>query len=245
MRDKSGIGGFFSSLIYDEPADGKATKEAPQAAVPVVAQTAPVVATPASTGRIPTVTATTTTTVATPQIQTEIAKVNEEMHQGLIKLIEDNNLDGFDYLEFMDSVQKMSAVALPEAEKYKLVFTTAQSFGVTVDTLTNAVDHYVKVLNNHKTEFEGHVNNQVGSEIEQRKQRVIDLDKETESLNAQIAEISQKIASNTTESATINQEVTQQELKIRMVAQDFTATFEHVTNRLQSDKQKIHSYLGA
>jgi hypothetical protein len=191
MRDKNGIGGFFSKLLYDE------IETEPQSTpTPVTAQVAPA---PASTGRVATVTSTSTISVATPQIQSEVAKVNEEMHQGLIKLIEDNNLEGFDYLEFMDSVQKMSAVALPEADKYKLVFTTAQSFGVTVDKLLTAVDHYLKVIEKHKTEFEGHVNNQMDSEIEKRKLRVIELDKETETLNAKIAEISQKIASNTTE----------------------------------------------
>jgi len=243
MKDKGSIGGFFSKHFFvdEEPKlDGTSTSTgtsaAPVTPVPVQA--------PAPTGRVVTQTSIAQpVVVANTQTQAAVSALNEEMHNGLIKLIEDSNLEGFDYLEFMDSVDKMSAVALPEPDKYRLVFTTAQSFGVTVDTLTQAVEHYLKVLANHKTEFEGHVNSQVGGEVEQRKNRIAALEAETLTLNEQIASISQKIASNTTEASQLSQETIQQELKITQVARDFTATYNHVVSRLTSDKDKISTYL--
>lgn len=239
MRDKKGIGGFFSGLLYE---DESSTNETPTAQPEQPAVQSSATATVTQTR---TVTPTATqTVVATPETQAAVSKVNEEMHQSLLTLIEENNIDGFDYLEFIESVQKMSAVSLPENEKYKLVYSTAQSFGVTVDKLVDAVDHYLKVLAKHKDGFQAHVNSQVENEVNERKKKIELLEKQTQELNAKIAEITQQIASNTTEISTLNQEAAQQEIKINMVAQDFNTTYEHVVNRMQTDKEKLRSYLG-
>lgn len=240
MRDKKSIGGFFSGLLYDEDpqvSENESPQSVPQTTNPPVA--------PATTRTVTATHTTTQTVTATPQTQASVSVVNEEMHQSLIKLIEDNNLEGFDYLEFMDSVQKMGAVNLPEAEKYKVVFTTAQSFGVTVEKLLEAVDHYLKVLDGHKSGFDNHVNSQISQEVKSRKDEIANLEKDTEALNLKIAEISQQIAGNTTKISALTQEVAQEELKINMVAKDFNTTYEHVVNRMQSDKEKIRSYLSA
>jgi protein-tyrosine-phosphatase len=237
MSDKKTVSSFFSNLIYDDANATEAdTSESNPTEAPQAQSTARTVT--------PTSTTTTTTTVApTATTTTSVATVNEEMHQGLLKLVEDNNLEGFDYIEFMDSVAKMSAVALPEQDKYKLVFTTAQSFGVTREKLIEAVDHYMGILEGHKAEFEEHAASQVSEEVVNRKNKIETLETQNEELNQKIADISQQIASNTTEIASLTQEAAQEELKINMVAQDFNVTYEHVTSRMQSDKQKLSTYL--
>lgn len=250
MREKKGIGGFLSDLIFDgesqtaqpthQPNNNNNNNTSQQVSTPT--QTVTHTATPTQTL---TATQTVTQTATTTAAPLQQGGINNEMHESLVKLIEDNNIEGFDYLEFMDSVQKMSTVNLPENEKYKLVYGTAQSFGVTVDKLIEAVDHYVSILEKHKVDFQSHVEAQVSNEVGSRKSKIESLEKETEELNAQIAEISKKIADNTTEISTLTQETSQQELKINMVQHDFNHTFEHVLNRMISDKEKIRSYLSA
>lgn len=49
----------------------------------------------------------------------------------LLKSIEKNNLGGFDYIEYLSSLQKLDNMAMDEATKYKSKFVTAKTMGVT------------------------------------------------------------------------------------------------------------------
>ena len=49
----------------------------------------------------------------------------------LLKSIEKNNLGGFDYIEYLSSLQKLDNMAMDEANKYKSTFVMAKTMGVT------------------------------------------------------------------------------------------------------------------
>ena len=49
----------------------------------------------------------------------------------LLKSIEKNNLGGFDYIEYLSSLQKLDNMAMDEATKYKSTFVMAKTMSVT------------------------------------------------------------------------------------------------------------------
>src|SRR5690242_18768533 len=71
---------------------------------------------------------------------------DQRIMSALLKALEENNMDGFDFLEFKNSLKALSQMPLDEATKFRSAFATASTMGVTVAKLLDSVDYYKKVL---------------------------------------------------------------------------------------------------
>src|SRR5258705_117865 len=78
---------------------------------------------------------------------------DQRIMTALLKAIEENNMDGFDFLEFKNSLKALSQMSLDEATRFRSAFATASTMGVTVPKLLESVDYYKKVLIAEKDKF--------------------------------------------------------------------------------------------
>jgi len=168
---------------------------------------------------------------------------NQEMFDGLMKTIIDNNIDGYDYLEFKDSLQKLT-VPMSEADKYKAIFQTAQTIGVTIDTILNAIEHYLGVLEKEKENFDGVIEAQINTEITGREQKKTDNETAITEMTQQIQELNEKISAAQQENVKLSNEVNEQNLQISNVKSSFEITFQKVVSQITEDRTKIQTYLG-
>ncbi len=99
-----------------------------------------------------------TTSVSSSSIQSSsnLAVDNEKddkIIDTLLAAIEKNNLGGFDYLEFRQSLKGLEKIVVDEATRYKSAFATASTMGVTMDRLVETADYYAKILDKERDHF--------------------------------------------------------------------------------------------
>lgn len=181
--------------------------------------------------------------VAPPVSMAPTVGVNSEMAEMLAAAIEAANIEGFDYLEFRDSLVGMASIPMPEKQKFETVFATAKTMGVTADKLLSSIDHYQEVLDQKKAEFLAHVESITAAEVTAREQKKAENEQKITDAAAEIQRLTAEITELQQENLTITNEINTEKLNIQNTAGSFEATFGVVSGRLQEDKGKIQSYL--
>ena len=85
--------------------------------------------------------------------------VNDKIMTELLSALNDNNQDGFDYIEFKNAVKELKSMEMDEKTRYVSAFTTAKTLGVTVPKLINSIAAYLKVLQVEQEKFNESLNN--------------------------------------------------------------------------------------
>ena len=79
--------------------------------------------------------------------------VNNEIMTVLLSILNENNQDGFDYLEYKNAIKSLESMQMDEKTRYRSAFATAKTLGVTVPKLLNSIGFYQKVLQNELKTF--------------------------------------------------------------------------------------------
>ena len=170
--------------------------------------------------------------------------INAEMAQMLDDAITANDLPGFDFLEFRDSLNNPAFATLPEQAKYQAVFGTASAGGLTVEKLLSSIDHYKGVIAQKKDEFQQHVEAQTAQEVTSREERKAANEQSVADAQQKIAELTESINQWQTENVQLATEISQETLKIQQTSSSFEATYSVVDTKLDEGKTKIQTYLG-
>ena len=80
-------------------------------------------------------------------------KVTSKFTNILFGAMEKNDQEGFDYLEFKQSLQNLAKMPMDEATRFKSAFAMAQTMGVTPDLLVKSAEFYIQVLDGEKNLF--------------------------------------------------------------------------------------------
>ena len=81
----------------------------------------------------------------------EEVELNDDIVASIKKAIDDANLEGYDYYEFMQTIAKQNMPS--EKEKYTTVFSVVSVMNVTKERLLSTASHYLDVLADHKARF--------------------------------------------------------------------------------------------
>ena len=81
----------------------------------------------------------------------EEVELNDDIVASIKKAIDDANLEGYDYYEFMQTIAKQNMPS--EKEKYTTVFSVVSVMNVTKEHLLSSASHYLDVLEKHKEKF--------------------------------------------------------------------------------------------
>lgn len=173
------------------------------------------------------------------------SSVDEKMAEFLAKAIEEANLDGFDYFEFRDALAGMAAVPMPEQQKFKAVFATAKTMGLTQEKLVESIHHYLNVIGQKKNEFAQHVEGMIAKEVTAREQLKLQKEQEVATLNEQIKQAQAKIVETQKEIHDISNQIYEQDAQIKQTAASFEATYNFVAGKLKDDENKINTYLAS
>lgn len=171
-------------------------------------------------------------------------KINKEHLEHLLSAMEDTNLDGFDYLEFKDSLEALSKkVQMDEATRYKSAFTVASSVGLNVNKLTSSIMHYLKILQEEKNRF--HENNlkEMKDKVIDRKKIVIKMEKGIRDKKARIEKLKKEIDLDQRKMIDELAEVSQEEDKVKAVEKDFDTAYNFLVGKIDRDLRNIRNYL--
>lgn len=113
------------------------------------------------------------TTTQNTTVQTTVVpgNVDQTILDTLFKSLSDNNLQGFDYFEYKQSLKTLRGM-LDEQTAFKSAFATAATMGITKEKLLETANFYVKVLEKEKEKFDEAARSQGGATIEQKRKKL-------------------------------------------------------------------------
>lgn len=169
--------------------------------------------------------------------------LDERSINSLIKALEKNNLEGFDYIEFKQSLGKLQAMNLDEPTAYKSAFITASTVGLTKEKLLKTADHYKKVLFNEKQQFDQALQKQMEQRVESKRSEVERMKKQVEEYKAKIKDLEEKIARAQSTIDHADEHIQAARDKIESTKEAFEATLKSVLSEIDQDIENINSLL--
>lgn len=167
------------------------------------------------------------------------SELDPQIVESLLKAIEQNNLPGEDYLEFMDALVAMKNIPLDDSLKVQTVMATLSTKGLTEVKIRESADYYKKVLENELTQFLGELNNQIEKTVKS-KEKAIDAEKQAiQQKSEQIAALTKEINEATTEIQKMQEALKAANDKIMLTEANFQKAYHFVVNQIDTNIRKL------
>lgn len=161
----------------------------------------------------------------------------------LLKAIEANNIEGFDYLEFKQSVQSLSKVEPDEAKRFKNAFVMANTMGLTKEKLFSSAKHYVSVLDKEEKKFAEAFNSQKDKQVIARKEKGKLLEQSIKEKEAQIKKLQAEIEKEKKQLGNVEADIAKALAKVEATKDGFYSAYHMVLQQIKDDLDKISSYV--
>ena len=169
--------------------------------------------------------------------------LDERSVNSLTKALEKNNLDGFDYIEFKQSLGRLRALNMDESTAYKSAFATASTVGLTKDKLLKTAEHYKKVLFNEKQQFDEALQKQMEQRVESKRTEVEKMKKQVEDYKAKIKQLEEKIAKAQSTIDHADEHIQAARQKIESTKEAFEATLQSILKEIDQDIENVNTLL--
>ncbi len=169
--------------------------------------------------------------------------VSDRFMDILMTALEKSNREGFDYLEYKQSLQHLASMAMDEATRYKSAFAMAQTLGVTRETLLESGQYYLSVLRQEEEKFNTAHTQQRQKLVGEREKELHDLKNGIAQREAQISQLQQEIEAAKQRMSHIDTEINTNTQKIERTRADFEATLQVVSAQIQDDLARMQQYL--
>ena len=179
---------------------------------------------------------------AVPSVSTA-KKVNQRFLDTLLNALEENNLEGFDYLEFRQALRSLSKMNMDEATRFKSAFAMAQTMEVTPRGLVRTAKVYLDILSKEDKKFSEALANQEKTQLESRQTKVADLEASILTKQKQIESLMSDIHIHRNEMDKLNSELEEVHQKILGTKDNFTKTYTFLVDEIESDIKKMETYL--
>lgn len=220
-------------IVEDENAAKQAAEKAPSKAKPGQKPTA---AAPRSSKAAP-------ATSGYDKNNPPQGKPQEKFVNRLLKALEENNPQGFDYLEYKQAVQNLSKVDMDESTRFKSALAMATSMGATPDKLISSAGQYLRVLGNEEKKFLDAFNNQRNLQASSQNNEIKKLEDGIKQRQAQIAKMQKEIEAATKALESKKAGISQANAKVQATKDGFYVAYHIVTQQISQDVEKMKQYL--
>lgn len=170
-------------------------------------------------------------------------QASQEFMDILFKAMQDNNIEGFDYLEFKKSLQSLKQMQMDEPTRYQSAFAMAQTMGATPEKLVQTAQHYLDVLKNEEQKFQKAAANQQEKLIGTREQEIAQMEAAVNTKAEQIKQLTQEIEQHQQQAATLKKEIAEATVKVETTKHNFVASYQQVAAQIAADMENIKQYL--
>lgn len=172
-----------------------------------------------------------------------VPNIDDRSAQFLINALEKNNIDGFDYIEYKQSLGALAALDIDEATSFKSAYATATTMGLTKEKLLKTAQFYLQVLNKEKSQFNQAVQAQVERQVSGKTQQSENYHKSIEHKKAQIDKLKAEILEHQEAIMRLGDEIQDAKGKIGQTKQNFEMTYDIIEQEIRTDIDKIQVYL--
>lgn len=180
--------------------------------------------------------------VVTP-VQTGPGKRDQKFMDVLFVAMEQNNLPGFDYLEYKKSLQSLAKMPMDVATKYQSAFAMAQTMGVTAPALIQTAQHYLDVLQKEEQKFEQALANQEKNRINSKEEQLKTLEQGIQKKSDQIKALTAEIQKDQEMLGQLKNEISESALKMESTKKDFAATYGELVDQIKADLNNMKQFL--
>ncbi len=162
----------------------------------------------------------------------------------LIKALERNNLEGFDYLEFKQSMEALEAMGQDETTAIRSTFATASTLGLTPAKLFDSAAYYQKVLQDEKVAFDASMQRYEAERIEGKRREKQAMQQRVNDLKTKIAELEKQISTAQAKIDSADDEITTAQEKRAENEAGFKTALDTITAQIQHDLNQMRTVLG-
>jgi len=161
----------------------------------------------------------------------------------LLQAIEDNNIEGFDYLEYKKSLKALEKMPMDEATKYRSAFATASTMGVTLDKLLDTTRFYIGVLDKENDQFINAFKNQFNNKVSGREREITQFESVIKEKSETIKKLTEEISKHQKQISELKIQLEESNNKINKTQNDFKLSYDHLKSQFEGDIVKMQKYL--
>jgi len=169
---------------------------------------------------------------------------SEKFINRLLGALDENNMKGFDYLEYKQSLQNLSNVEMDEPTKYKSALAMAKTMGATPQKMVDSATHYIKVLNSEEAKFLDAFKNQQSIQVGKRNSEIKTLESSIVQKQNQIEKLTKEIADEKKALEKRKTSINQANAKVQATKESFYHAYHIVLQQIEADVEKMKKYLG-
>lgn len=170
-------------------------------------------------------------------------KVSEKFTQILLEALEKNNIDGFDYLEFKQSLQSLKKMAMDDQTRFQSAYAMAQTMGASPKHLIDTAQHYIDVLKQEEQKFAKALVNQRAKNIDGKQQAIAKVEQTIKQKAEQIQRLSKEIETHQKDMEAMKKQISNATVKVQQTKNDFEASYSMVVNQIITDVESMKKYL--
>lgn len=154
----------------------------------------------------------------------------------LIRALESNNIEGFDYLEFKQSLETLKNMDMDDDIAIKSAFATASTMGLNKKKLLDSATFYQKVLSAEKEKFDQAHQKQLKHHVEGKKDKITKLRDKINEINTRIKELEEKVSSYEDVIDKAQTDIEQAQERIDARKKGFEEAFDAMKEEIANDK---------
>lgn len=172
-----------------------------------------------------------------------VEKVDPKFMDVLFKAIELKNKEGFDYLEFKNSLQSLSKLDMDEVTRYKSAFAVGKTMGLTKEILLQSVQQYISVINEEEKKFKDTLQKQRALQIQGKEEQLKSVEAGIAQKENQIKQLLADIESQKEQLGKIKNEIQEAVVRIDLTNAQFMAAHKSISQQMIGDIQNIKNYI--
>ncbi|MBK6363821.1 MAG: hypothetical protein IPN49_14085 [Saprospiraceae bacterium] len=186
-----------------------------------------------------------TTNVQPPNMNPPVSadQLDQKFIDVLMKAIEQNNKEGMDYLEFKNSLQSLSKLAMDEATRFKSAFIMGKTMGLSKDILLQSVQHYLTIVNNEEKKFKEALQKQKTTQIQDKENQLTSVNNAIAEKEKQILKLKEEIDQHRDNLDKISAEINEAVVRIDNTNVQFLSAHKLISQQMMDDIQKIKDYI--
>ncbi len=168
---------------------------------------------------------------------------NNRFANALMKALEKKNLEGFDYLEFKQSVGRLTEIGMDLDTAINSAFITGSSVGLTKDKLVKTAQYYSEVLQDEKAQFMRSLDKHLAENVEGKAKQTGELKKKIATWEAKMTELQQQVEAARQEIESADAQINAARAKAEENQKGFDEALEVITNTIKQDVDDIRRVL--
>ncbi len=185
------------------------------------------------------------TTNSSPSIPVSgLVESKEKFEEILSKVLEENNISGFDYLEYKKAVSSIAKLQnMDESSQYKTAYAAIMSMNIQPSHLIESAKKYLSILEAEFAKFNQTASQFLQNQIKTKGEESKLLQQSIEQMEKQLLQLQSELKQSQERLSVIDKEIQSANIKVQANKSSFSLAYNELVEQIQSDIQKMEQFL--